>query len=67
MRNELRRVKPDGTEVLYPLPDDLAEAMAEARELAEWKFTKSQVHVRRFRDTENGERLDWEVLLVDVG
>ena len=60
-----RRVKADGLELFYRAVPELDEAIATARELWEWSWSKSKVYIQRYRKY-SGEkvRLDWEVELV---
>lgn len=67
-RTWLRRIPPTPDanglprEIFYPLPENLGEAFDQARELAEFVFTKSHLFIRRFRDE---GKIDWEVKLID--
>ena len=60
-----RRVKADGLELFYRAVPDVAEAIATARELWEWSWSKSKVYIQRYRQYSGKRpRLDWEVELV---
>jgi hypothetical protein len=53
----LRRVKPDKSEMFYPLTENLEQAIQYACELWEWSYTKSTLYVQRVEDN----RVRWEV------